>query len=306
MGKLKKIVDKYFLNPENPYSEIRTYNFKKLTACVFLVIGFAVWVDNAFFQKDARTSQTEIKKENEFTSVIFENYQTSADNAGSGYLPSLTAPLSLEQTARTANKPKRPISSSSSIVLSSQAGRKIPAAMMAAAHLINTVLSNDTDSPVIAVIDEDIAWRNAVVIPSGTKVLGQGSLQVRTHRLRTRFNSFVFPDGSQHRTSLMAFMPDNSPGLTGIFHTGVLQKNAGRALGTFVGGLADGMKERNETPFGYVQDRGGIKNGLLNGITETSLDQARETAGDIKQVDAVLEVPAGTQFLIFFEQEFTP
>jgi type IV secretory pathway VirB10-like protein len=173
------------------------------------------------------------------------------------------------------------------------------------AKLINTVLSADQDSPVIAEIVEDVFWQNSVLIPQGTKAIGQGNLDESTQRLRTRFHTLVYPDGSEHALDGLALQPDGSSGLPGNYHSGRLEKHSGKFLGDFVGGVAQGLKDkRAEGMAGLTHEPGSLKNGLLNGLADSAFDYAQSSAEDMKNTRAVLEVPKGSVFTIYLEKEY--
>lgn len=186
-------------------------------------------------------------------------------------------------------------------------GDKLPLGTTIVAKLVNSVLSTDSNSPVIAEIPEAIDWKGSILIPQGTRAIGQGMLDDNTQRLQVRFHTLVFPDGDQHSISAIALLGDGSSGIAGDFHSRSLKRQAGRFFGNFVGGLAQGMKDRESTgPYGMTMEPGSLKNGVLNGLGNSSLDQAKSFADDTERLKPFLEVPGGTQFLLYLEKEFTP
>jgi len=183
-------------------------------------------------------------------------------------------------------------------------GEKLPTGTTIPARLMNTVLSSDHGSPVIAVIGQDVYFQNALILPAETKAIGQASLDETTKRLQVRFHTFVFPDGEQASVSGLALQPDGSSGIPGDYHSGQLRNQFGRFTGNFVGGMASGLKDRQAGGFGSPLEPGSLKNGLLNGLAESTTDQAKVFADDMKNVHPFLEVPAGAQFLIYLEQSW--
>ena len=98
-----------------------------------------------------------------------------------------------------------------------------------------------------------------------------------------------------------------SSGLPGDYHSGTAQKNIGRFLGNFVGGLADGMKDRQAGgQSGIAVEPGSLKNGILNGVTVSSLDQAKAYSEGMQNVRPYLEVPGGSIFVLYLEKEYAP
>jgi hypothetical protein len=174
-------------------------------------------------------------------------------------------------------------------------------------RLLNTLLSSDASQPVIAEVLEDAAWRNSVLIPAGARVMGTASFDDAAKRLQIRFSTFVYPQGDQHPVSALALLSDGSSGLPGDFHSGTVKKEVGRFLGDFIGGLTDGMKDRQAGgQAGIAFEPGSLKNGLLNGISVSSLDQAKSLSEGMKDVHPYLEVPGGSVFVLYLEKEFTP
>lgn len=186
-------------------------------------------------------------------------------------------------------------------------GDKLPIGSTLAAKLINSVLSSDKDSPIIGEIPEDIIWKNSVIIPAQTKVIGQGILDPGTERLQTRFNTLVYPDGDQHSISALALLTDGSSGIAGNFHSRTFPNQAGRFFGNFIGGLAQGMKEKQSSgSVGLTFEPGSLTNGLLNGLSESSLDQASSYAQSAEKLNPYLEVPGNTPFVLYLEKEYSP
>lgn len=186
-------------------------------------------------------------------------------------------------------------------------GDKLPMGSTIAAKLLNTILSSDANSPVMAEISEEIYWKNSVMIPAGTKAIGQGTLDDGTERLQVRFHTLVYPEGQQHSISALALLGDGSSGIAGDFHSRSFPRQAGRFGGTFIGGLAQGLKDKDSRgQAGIVFEPGSLKNGILNGIAASSLDQANSLAQGSERLKPFLEVPSGTNFLLYLEKEFSP
>ncbi len=187
----------------------------------------------------------------------------------------------------------------------SSSGDKLPMGSTIPVRLVNQVISSDSGAPVIAEVTEEILWKNSVVIPAGTRVLGSASFDDTAKRLQMRFQTLVFPEGEQRAVSALALMPDGSSGLPGDYHSGQFSAQAGRFLGYFVGGLTSGMKDKtSQGQFGLPYEPGGLKNGLLNGVSQSATDQANQYAESMKNVHPYLEVSAGVPFFLYLEKEF--
>ena len=105
----------------------------------------------------------------------------------------------------------------------------------------------------------------------------------------------------------MGLMADGSAGLSGDYHSGEGKRQVGRFLGNFIGGLADGMKERSASgQSGISYEPGSIKNGVLNGITLSGADQAKSYSEDLSQSKPSMNLSSGHSFVIFLEKEYLP
>ena len=186
-------------------------------------------------------------------------------------------------------------------------GSGLPVGSTLPVRLINTLLSSDSGQPVIAEVMDDAIWKNSVLIPAGTKAIGNAAFDDAAKRLQIRFHTFVYPEGDQHPVSAMALLENGSSGLPGDYHSGAAKKQFGRFFGNFVGGLADGMKDRQAGgQSGIVLEPGSVKNGVLNGLAASSLDQAKALSEGMQNTKPYLEVPGGSTFLLYLEKEYSP
>lgn len=184
-------------------------------------------------------------------------------------------------------------------------GLFLPLGTTVSGRLLNTVISTDGNSPVIGVVKEDASFGGTVVIARGTKIYGQAIFDESSKRLQIKFSAAVFEDGSQATLSSLALQGDGSAGLGGNYHSGNLPQQAGRFGGNFVSGLAAGMKERQPGGWGGPIEPGSIKNGLLNGLSDAISDQTQALSQQMQNTRAYLEVPAGTPFILYLDQEFS-
>jgi len=90
---------------------------------------------------------------------------------------------------------------------------RLPAGTEIAAHTANAI-SSGLDSPVIAVVDRDVALNGMVVIPQGTQAIGQTAGAAKD-RVNVRFTSLLLPDQRALEFSGLALMKDGSAGLQG-------------------------------------------------------------------------------------------
>jgi len=169
--------------------------------------------------------------------------------------------------------------------------------------LLNRVLSSDKRAPVKAGFTQSVTIESGIDIPEGTLVLGQSEFDEGTERLFVYFHTLVLEDGTEKAINASAMMLDGSMGLEGDYHAQTMKKQGGRMLGTFLGGLASGFKDRSiDARTGEVFTPGNLKNAFLNGVAESSFDQAKDYGQKMQNTSGYLEVNAGTDFLIYFEK----
>ena len=298
----KPEMDKYFFEKEHAFSDKRRLRTRPLK--IFCIVGTIVlllffFIVDGFFAPERLSEQEQTKPQAPVTAL--QSRAQSNSGTSSFYEPTpvfsrraeprqLTAPqLVPRDKTRGENHGDLPM------------GTTLPA------KLVNTVLSSHSDSPVIAEIIQDAYFENTPIVPAGSRAIGAGSLDPTTQRLKVRFHTFVYPDGSQHSVNAVALLPDGSAGLAGHYHSGTVSRTSGKFLSNFVGGLAHGLKDRKaEGQAGLTHEPGSLKNGLLNGVATSALENASSYAEDLKNPESYLEVQSGTTFLLYVEKEYTP
>jgi hypothetical protein len=92
-------------------------------------------------------------------------------------------------------------------------GTMLPRGTEILAHTTNAI-STGLESPVIAVVDQDVTLDGSAVIPQGSRAIGSTGGAVRD-RVSVKFTSLVFPAGGEIEFSGLALMGDGSAGLVG-------------------------------------------------------------------------------------------
>ena len=184
----------------------------------------------------------------------------------------------------------------------------LPMASLIAAQLIGKVVTSDSATPTIAVIPQDVSWEDDVLIPEGSKALGQTTFDESTQRVQVRFHGVVFPDGTSHSISGLALSADGSAGLSGEYHSGTIGQQVGKFLSMFIGGLSDGMKDRqpSQGPGAPPYEPGSLRNGALNGLAVTSSEFAKSKSQELERSKPFMELPSGMGFVIYLDKEFVP
>lgn len=299
----KNQVADFFLNEEHAYSKKRTIKMKHILAVLggLAIIVFAL---GAYYDEKAKVdlSRIEAKKEAKDSTPTPNAAQVSSSSGG-GYLSLPSSFASLGGGARPSGRQR---SATQIIKRGENAADVLPIGSGILAELIGKVESTDASSPVQAVILQDVLSPvQALVIPKGTKVIGSGQLDASRERLQVRFHTLVFPEGEQFGISGLAAMPDGSSGLAGDFSSGAFKRNASQFIGTFVGGLAEGLKDRTAIGgLGIPFEPGGLKNGALNGVVESTKNYTKTQTEQMGQAGASIKVPSGTRFVLFLEREF--
>ena len=154
-----------------------------------------------------------------------------------------------------------------------------------------TMLGYSTDGPVRAKIDKfyDIGLQ----IEKGTVLLGKASTQ--NERLHINFSKAVTPSGETIEVSGKAVDPeDQGFGINGSAAWSKVLRLLGKVGLDFTSGLADGLKETEETPSGQMAEKSSLKNALLNGTSRATMEAAREYMQGIRSSPEQVSLPAGT------------
>ena len=186
-------------------------------------------------------------------------------------------------------------------------GASLPLGFSISVRLLNSILSTDTGSPVIAEIPDDVFSHSVLSIPAKTRAIGSVRFDEGTRRLQLKFNALVYPEGDQHSIQAVGMMADGSAGLDGDFHSGEASRQVSRFMGHFIGAMADGMKERNSGgPFGIPYEPGSVKNGILSGVSLSAEDEVKSMTESLGATKPTMTLPAGQVFLLFLEREYIP
>jgi hypothetical protein len=298
----KKVkADSYFLSEKCPFSGRRKPNWKRIK--LFSALGLVLLVVGLLFVGPTSSKTTAAAAS---TSIKSGASQPPTSGGDSDYLQRQSISDGYG-VSRGAGRTPRQYNASQLVRRGDGSnGDRLPLGSTILARLVNSVLSTDSNSPVIAEIPEDILWKNTVIIPVGTRAIGQATLDDSTQRLQARFQTLVFPEGDQHAISAIGLMGDGSSGIAGDYHSRTFEKQGGRFFGNFVGGLAEGMKDRKSagSQNGIVFEPGSLKNGLLNGLAASSFDQAKVFSDNAQNLRTYLDVKAGTVFVLYLEKEF--
>lgn len=246
-----------------------------------------------------------------------------------------------DTSGSSANVPRRASGRSSAIMLidgeSEQSAEKAfvsdryaPYGRLIACKMVNTVESGDTDTPLIAVVIEDLWWINSkgekkLIIPSGTEVHGSinGAKPLR-NRLTTgnrfilvwqatsdmvgfelQLNGIALEKSTYPDDRMLATISDMSAGIPGqVMSNENLSKFLMYTL-AFGQGLAQGFQTNEVTTNSnstiFTQE-GTTKNAMARGAETMAQVMLQDISEQISKESYYIRVAAGTEFYLFVKQ----
>lgn len=196
--------------------------------------------------------------------------------------------------------------------------RLVPYGTLLKCKLVNTVDSANLDTPVIAILLEDV-WQNGErAIPANTLVHGTA----RSGRMRDRVTAsgtwrFVWQDGRELAFNGVALdreydqdingygITDGSAGLKGrVLATDDLQELKMLASAA-LSGFARGTQDRGQTALGTTIT-GSLSNGVREGVGEVFDLHAQRTLREIEKNGYFVRVPAGKEFYVYVGETVNP
>jgi len=196
--------------------------------------------------------------------------------------------------------------------------RFMPFGTLLKCKLVNTIDSANLETPVIAVLLEDV-WQNGKkVFPANTLVHGTA----RAGRLRDRVTAsgtwrFVWQDGRELAFNGVALdreydhnidgygITDGSAGLRGrLMATDDLQELKLLASAA-LSGFARGTQDRTQTALGTTIT-GSVSNGVREGVGDVFDLYAKRTLKDIEENGYFVRVSAGKEFYVYVLESVDP
>ena len=196
--------------------------------------------------------------------------------------------------------------------------RFMPFGTLLKCKLVNTIDSASLETPVIAVLLEDV-WQNGKkVVPANTLVHGTA----RAGRMRDRVTAagawrFVWQDGRELVFNGVALdreyehdidgygITDGSAGLKGrVLATDDLQELKVLASAA-LSGFSRGTQDRSQTALGTTIT-GSVSNGVREGVGEVFDLYAKRTLRDIEENGYFVRVAAGKEFYVYVLESVDP
>ncbi|MBL9170591.1 MAG: TrbI/VirB10 family protein [Verrucomicrobiales bacterium] len=191
----------------------------------------------------------------------------------------------------------------------------MPTGRMVACRLVNTVDSSSLETPIIALVSEDVWFAKRLAIPKGTEILGRA----QPNRLRDRIAAqgewtLVLPSGEELSVTGIALdqdrdgekwgPTDGTAGLRGKVMKADNLEEMKLFLATFLGGMAEPFKQRQSTVFGS-QIAPTAQNAALSGVGEVINSYAAQVLRTIEAQATFVRVASGTDFWLFTTQPLT-
>jgi len=201
---------------------------------------------------------------------------------------------------------------------SSTPDRFIPFGTLLKCKLVNTIDSANLQTPVIAVLLEDV-WQNGKrVIPANTLVHGTA----QAGRMRDRVTAagtwrFVWQDGRELAFTGVALdreydhdidgygITDGSAGLKGRLMAADDLQELKMLASAALSGFATGTQDRTQTALGTTIT-GSVSNGVRQGIGNVFELYAQRTLKDIEENGYFVRVPAGKEFYVYVLEAVDP
>lgn len=189
--------------------------------------------------------------------------------------------------------------------------RFIPYGTLLKCKLVNTVDSSDIQTPIIALLLEDVWQDGKLVVPANTLVHGLA----HSGRMRDRINAsgtwrFVWQDGRELAFNGLALdreydhdvdgygITDGSAGLKGQVMAADDLQEVKMLAAAALSGFAQGSQDRIVTGYGVTLP-GSLQNGLWQGAGQVFQTYAQRTLTDIEQNGYYVRVAAGKEFYLY-------
>lgn len=192
-----------------------------------------------------------------------------------------------------------------------------PRGLLIKAALVITVDSSSLDTPVLALVTDDVYWAGHLIVPAGTQVQATASQGRQRDRIEVKGPyTFVWADGKEYNINCVAL--DHEPLSDGTFAItdgsagirGQIIKNDANAevkilIAEALQGVMNNGQEKFQTIYGMAPTNTTNNAALGGGAQAASAYSQMLTKKLDKDLDFV-RVAAGTQFYIYTRDVFEP
>lgn len=192
-----------------------------------------------------------------------------------------------------------------------------PRGMLIKAALVITVDSSSLETPVLALVTEDIYWNGRLIVPAGTQVQAKaGSGRSRDRIEVTGGFTFVWADGREYTISGVALdherltdgsysITDGSAGIRGQIIKNDQYAELKILVAEALQGIMNNKQDQFQSVYGLVPENNSRNAALGGGSQAASAYSGLLTKKLEKDLDFV-RVGAGTQFYIYTQDVFEP
>lgn len=166
-----------------------------------------------------------------------------------------------------------------------RAGARLPI------RILDKFTVSDQPVPILAELILNTKTGSGLNLPAGTRFYGEASFESGSERARVDFNQLSLPSGEIRQISGIAAGKDGQVGIPGHVFSDGLKNTAGQLITSFIGSFAGGAMQTDV----LGNSRGGVKNGLLNAVSQTAQTRAEMYGEKLKKQREWIEVPAGQE-----------
>ena len=195
----------------------------------------------------------------------------------------------------------------------------LPVGTLIQCVLVNTVLSSSLETPVIALVSNDVFHQGQLMIPQDTKVVSftnKGRSRARVH-IEGRWH-FIWPDGKtvgvrgtaldrtfDKKTRSFGIL-DGSAGLSGRIVRSDDWAEAKLLAASVAEGFGSALLQRERTALHGSIPEVTIRNGILSGGANVASRYADMILETLRSEGLMVQVTAGKEFYIFTKEPMNP
>ena len=283
---MKLKIDQIFLDKQDPYTKKRRLNIKNISISI-IVLLFLFLVLGEFMEKK------EEKVQEKPLNYLSHLPKKTSNLSGSYKEPEYDDIIPSEIKETKANRRK------------GFSKEKLIGSKQAVQVLGKVIATSKNPVPLRAKIvrlkNPSKDYQLDFKLKEGSLLLGKAQVDKISERLHITFYSLLI-NGKRYSIQATAFMPNGSYGIEGEFQSGEFKKYSSRFGANFIGGLSQGLKQKSVTSSGAILEVSGLGNAILNGISLSFLDYAKDKARGNENPENKITIPDKTHFFVYFQQ----